>query len=94
VKTGRARSKIRHYLKTRAQSESQDLGEKSLSQALRAEGFAQLPALDQAHKSLWDKLLRFTGSKNLPELLTDIGLGKRVATIVLPSAGEFIGGLG
>ena len=38
VRTGRARSKIRHYLKTMEQEESQDLGEKMLAQALRAEG--------------------------------------------------------
>ncbi len=94
VKTGRARSKIRHYLKTRAQSESQDLGEKLLLQSLRAEGFAQLPATDTAHKTLWDKLLRFTGSKNLNELLTDIGLGKRVATIVAKRLVKLLADLG
>jgi GTP pyrophosphokinase len=55
VRTGRARSKIRHYLKTRAQTESQDLGEKLLAQALRAEGFVSVPANDQTHKSLWEK---------------------------------------
>ena len=82
VRTGRARSKIRHYLKTRAQSESQDLGEKLLAQALRAEGFTQLPALDATHRHSWAKLLHFTGSKNRNELMTDIGLGKRVASIV------------
>ncbi|MCZ8286760.1 MAG: RelA/SpoT family protein, partial [Bacteroidia bacterium] len=38
VRTGKARSKIRHHLKTMALSESQDLGEKMLAQALRAEG--------------------------------------------------------
>jgi GTP pyrophosphokinase/guanosine-3',5'-bis(diphosphate) 3'-pyrophosphohydrolase len=37
VRTGRARSKIRHYLKNMEQEESQDLGEKMLAQALRAE---------------------------------------------------------
>ena len=94
VKTGRARSKIRHYLKTRAQSESQDLGEKLLTQALRSEGFAQLPASDPTHRSLWDKLLRFTGSKTLTELLTDIGLGKRVATIVAKRLVKLLADLG
>ncbi len=94
VKTCRARSKIRHYFKTRAQSESKDLGEKLLLQGLRAEGFAQLPAADQAHKTLWDKLLRFTGSKNLDELLTDIGLGKRVASIVAKRLVKLLGDLG
>jgi GTP pyrophosphokinase len=42
VRTGRARSKIRHHLKTLAQAESQDLGEKLLTQALRAEGMEKL----------------------------------------------------
>jgi len=82
VRTGRARSKIRHYLKTQAKSESIELGEKLLAQALRAEGFIQLPALDATHRHSWAKLLHFTGSKNQAELLTDIGLGKRVASIV------------
>jgi len=82
VRTGRARSKIRHHLKTMAQAESQQLGQKLLAQALRAEGIEQMPAVDASHQSMWDKLLRFTGSKTQDELLVDIGLGKRVASIV------------
>ncbi len=82
VRTGRARSKIRHYLKTMAHSESQDLGDKLLAQALRAEGIEQMPAREGEYAGLWDKLLHFTGSKTQAELLTDIGLGKRVASIV------------
>lgn len=82
VRTGRARSKIRHYLKTLAHVESEGLGEKLLAQALRAEGLGKLPADDAEHQTLWDKLLRFTGSRTRAELLTDIGLGKRVASIV------------
>jgi GTP diphosphokinase / guanosine-3',5'-bis(diphosphate) 3'-diphosphatase len=38
VRTGRARSKIRHHLKTMELEESRALGEKLLAQALRAEG--------------------------------------------------------
>jgi GTP diphosphokinase / guanosine-3',5'-bis(diphosphate) 3'-diphosphatase len=82
VRTGRARSKIRHHLKTMAHAESENLGQKLLAQALRAEGIDQLPAVDDTHAGLWDKLLHFTGSKNQAELLVDIGLGKRVASIV------------
>jgi guanosine-3',5'-bis(diphosphate) 3'-pyrophosphohydrolase len=82
VRTGRARSKIRHHLKTLAQVESQALGEKLLTQALRAEGMEKLPADDEAYQPIWDKLLRFTGSRSRAELLTDIGLGKRIASIV------------
>jgi GTP pyrophosphokinase len=82
VRTGRARSKIRHHLKSLAQVESQQLGEKLLTQALRAEGLEKLPADDEEHHPIWEKLLRFTGSRSRAELLTDIGLGKRIATIV------------
>ena len=82
VRTGRARSKIRHHLKTMAQTESQELGEKLLAQALRAEGIESLPADDPLHHPIWEKLLRFTGSRSRAELLTDLGLGKRIATIV------------
>ena len=46
VRTGRARSKIRHYLKTLAQTESEGLGEKLLTQAIRAEGLEQLPPVN------------------------------------------------
>ena len=81
VRTGRARSKIRHHLKTMQLTESADLGAKLLAQALRAEGFESVPE-GEGYKSLWDKVLRFTGSKTHKELLTDIGLGKRIANIV------------
>jgi len=82
VRTGRARSKIRHYLKTLAHAESEGLGEKLLAQALRAEGLGNLPDDDAEHQQLWEKLLRFTGNRTRSELLTDIGLGKRIASIV------------
>ncbi len=82
VRTGRARSKIRHHLKTLAQAESEALGEKLLTQALRAEGLGRLPDDDAEHQATWERLLRFTASRNRSELLTDIGLGKRVASIV------------
>lgn len=83
VRTGRARSKIRHHLKTLAQAESEGLGEKLLLQALRAEGINRFPTDDDSSRAgLWDKLLRFTGNRNRSELLMDIGLGKRIASIV------------
>ena len=82
VKTGRARSKIRHHLKTVAQEKSHELGERMLSQALRSEGIATLPAEDGEYQSTWDKLLRFTGNKSREELLADIGMGKRIASMV------------
>jgi GTP diphosphokinase / guanosine-3',5'-bis(diphosphate) 3'-diphosphatase len=82
VRTARARSKIRHHLKTMEHVESQNLGERLLLQALRAEGFEKLPDDGPAYSAVWEKLLRFTGSRNRAELLIDIGLGKRIAVIV------------
>ena len=81
VRTGRARSKIRHYLKNMEQEESQDLGEKMLAQALRAEGL-QLPGDEPPDASLWTQLTRWSGSKTRADLYTDIGLGRKIATIV------------
>jgi guanosine-3',5'-bis(diphosphate) 3'-pyrophosphohydrolase len=82
VRTGRARSKIRHHLKSMAQTESESMGEKLLAQALRAEGLERLPPSTPEGQPIWDKLLRFTGNRTRIELLTDISLGKRVASII------------
>jgi guanosine-3',5'-bis(diphosphate) 3'-pyrophosphohydrolase len=82
VRTGRARSRIRHHLKTMANSESMDLGLKLLMQALRAEGIEKMPDDPARYQALWEKLLRFTGNKNRSDLLVDVGLGKRIASIV------------
>jgi GTP diphosphokinase / guanosine-3',5'-bis(diphosphate) 3'-diphosphatase len=94
VKTGRARSKIRHYLKTMAQTESIELGGKLLTQAIRAEGFQQLPADSQSDLAIWDKLLRFTGNRDIAELMSDIALGKRVASIVAKRLAQLLTGSG
>jgi GTP diphosphokinase / guanosine-3',5'-bis(diphosphate) 3'-diphosphatase len=84
VRTGRARSKIRHHLKTMETDESRALGEKMLAQALRAEGL-QLPPGDPADaqaSTLWQQLTRWSGNRNRGELLVDIGLGRKIAVIV------------
>jgi len=84
VRTGRARSKIRHHLKTMEQEESRSLGEKMLAQALRAEGL-NLPSTDPSDPSataIWQQLARWSGNRGRGELLTDIGLGRKIATIV------------
>ncbi len=81
VRTGRARSKIRHYLKNMEQEESRDLGEKMLAQAMRAEGM-HLPGPDSTEAALWQQLTRWSGSKTREDLFTDIGLGRKIATIV------------
>ena len=84
VRTGRARSKIRHYLKAMEAEESLALGEKMLAQALRAEGLT-MPAADPddaTAAALWQQLVRWSGNRSRAELLIDIGHGRKIAIIV------------
>ena len=81
VATGRARSRIRHYLKNMEAEESRDLGEKMLLQSLRAEGLA-MPADEALAGPLWQQLIRWSGNRSKDDLFADIGLGRKIATIV------------
>ena len=84
VRTGRARSKIRHHLKTMESEESRALGEKMLAQALRAEGLP-MPSTDPTETdatALWAQLTRWSGNRSRGDLLIDIGQGRKIAIIV------------
>ncbi len=84
ARTGRARSKIRHYLRNLETDESRLLGEKLLAQAIRVEGL-RMPSAEPADAdaaALWQQLARWGGNRNRGELLVDIGLGKKIAHIV------------
>jgi GTP pyrophosphokinase len=78
VKTGKARSHIRHFLKTMHYEESTELGEKLLDQALRA----LATDITAVSAEQWEKLLRDGGVKSRQEVFADIGLGKRLAAVV------------
>ncbi|MFM8928039.1 MAG: RelA/SpoT family protein [Betaproteobacteria bacterium] len=84
VSTGRARSKIRHFLKTLEQEESYLMGERMLTQALRAEGLVMPDTRgdDAPAEVIWAALVRWAGSRNRSELFIDIGTGRKIATIV------------
>ncbi len=87
VTTGKARSRIRHFLKTMHFRESAQLGERLLNQALVPLG----ATLAETRDAQWDKFLRDAGGKSREEVLADIGLGKRLAAVVarrLLSLGE------
>jgi len=87
VATGKARSRIRHFLKTMHFQESARLGERLLNQALTALGAASADIKD----GQWDKFARDAGAKSREEILADIGLGKRLSAVVarrLLSRGE------
>jgi guanosine-3',5'-bis(diphosphate) 3'-pyrophosphohydrolase len=78
VRTGKARSNIRHFLKTMQHEESALLGERLLDQALRTLGVT-LAGIDDAS---WERQVRDSGSRSRNEVLTDIGLGKRLPAVV------------
>jgi GTP pyrophosphokinase len=87
VVSGKARAHIRHFLKSMQSAESAHLGERMLNQALRAL-HSDASKIDE---SQWQKLLRDYGAKYKEEILTDIGLGKRLNVMVahqLISMGE------
>jgi guanosine-3',5'-bis(diphosphate) 3'-pyrophosphohydrolase len=78
VITGKARSHIRHFLKTTHYRESAELGERLLNQALGTLR-ASVSDVEDSH---WPQLLKDTGAKSRSEILADIGLGKRLAVVV------------
>ena len=73
VRTGKARASIRHSLKTKHYSESLQLGERLLANALRQQG------VDAALLSpeIWEKLMHWTGDKTREEACVNIALGRR-----------------
>jgi len=93
VRTGRARSKIRHSLKNMESVESRALGEKMLAQALRAEGLKPPSSdpNDTPAAALWQQLAKWSGMRNRGELLIDIGLGRKIAIIVAKRLAQMMG---
>ncbi|TDR28867.1 RelA/SpoT family protein [Hydromonas duriensis] len=77
VKTGKARSELRHYFKSQRLSESAHLGQQLFKQALET---ANLP---NPEVEMWEKLLLDSGCKTKEELFSEIGLGIRDANITI-----------
>ena len=77
VRTGKARSAIRSYLRTATHAESVELGQHLLGQALTG-----LNLDPDIVPSISEKLLNETGTKTLDDYYADIGTGKRLATMV------------
>ena len=78
VATGKARSRIRHFLKGLQQKESAALGERLLAQAL-----ATLKVDPESISwDRWEGLAREFGAKSQLDILADIGLGKRLSFVV------------
>jgi len=78
VGTGKARSHIRHYLKTMQSQEALEVGELLLVQAVRSLK-ANPDELGAAH---WTRFFKGDSAKTREEVLSEIGLGKRLAVVV------------
>jgi GTP pyrophosphokinase len=78
VRTGKARSNIRHFLKTMQYEESAALGERLLEQSLRAAGHSSAEIDPQS----WERTVRDSGAHSRQEVLADIGLGRRLPAVV------------
>jgi guanosine-3',5'-bis(diphosphate) 3'-pyrophosphohydrolase len=87
VRTGKARSAIRHHLRTINLPESIGLGRQLLAQALDAINVpGELPP------ALMERLLNESSAKSMEELYADIGIGKRMAALVARHIFGLLGG--
>ena len=77
VRTGKARSAIRHHLRTINLAESIELGRRLLSQAL-----VTLNLDPELPQPVAERLLNESSAKSLDDLYADIGVGKRMAALV------------
>ena len=78
VVTSKARSQIRHALKTMHFDESSALGERLLNQALSSLGIKK----QDIDSSRWEKLLKDAGAKSREEIFADIALGRRLNMVI------------
>ena len=78
VVTGKARSHIRHFLKTMQYEESAQLGKNLLNQALGA----LKSGIEKVTDAEWERLLKENSAKSAQEVLADIGLGKQLAIVI------------
>ncbi|QJE00963.1 bifunctional (p)ppGpp synthetase/guanosine-3',5'-bis(diphosphate) 3'-pyrophosphohydrolase [Massilia forsythiae] len=77
VRTGKARSAIRHFLRTINLNESVELGQDLLGQAL-----GQLGIKAELAPGAIERLLAESSAKSMDELYADIGIGKRMPALV------------
>jgi GTP pyrophosphokinase len=78
VRTGKARSEIRHFLRTMKFDESVELGERLLAQAARQFNLS----LAEVTETQWETVLGQAELESRNDLLADIGLGRRLAAVV------------
>lgn len=76
--TGKARATIRQFLKQQRRDDAIDLGKRLLARAIKTRRFGRKRLTDDQKHALLDSL----GVANWDDLLNDIGLGKRLPSMV------------
>ena len=79
VRTGKARAKIREFLRERNPEESVNLGQEALKKAALE---AKLD-INTVPEPIWYKILKETNEPNRQALLQDVGLGKLFAAVLI-----------
>lgn len=79
VRTGKARAKIREFLRERNPEESVNLGQEALKKAALE---AKLD-INTVPEPIWYKILKETNEPNRQSLLQDVGLGKLFAAVLI-----------
>jgi GTP pyrophosphokinase/guanosine-3',5'-bis(diphosphate) 3'-pyrophosphohydrolase len=78
VKTSRARSRIRQFLRGAQQDSVSSLGEKMLAQELQALGIAP----ENVPETAWERAILEAGGKSRRDLYTNVGMGRSLAAVV------------
>jgi RelA/SpoT family (p)ppGpp synthetase len=87
VVTGKARSKIKHYLKKQQREESMELGKRLVEKALHAYGLQ----LDQASETLLQSIVNHSHLESVNHLFEEVGIGNRPALLVAKQIAKSLG---
>lgn len=87
VVTGKARSKIKHYLKKQQREESMELGKRLLEKALHSYGLNA----EQISESIFQQIVNHSHLESISHLLEEVGIGNRPALLVAKQLAKFLG---
>jgi RelA/SpoT family (p)ppGpp synthetase len=87
VVTGKARSKIKHYLKKQQREESIELGKRLIEKGLHAYGIS----LDQVSAAILELVVTHSGLESPSHLFEEVGIGNRAGLLVAKQIAKQLG---
>jgi guanosine-3',5'-bis(diphosphate) 3'-pyrophosphohydrolase len=87
VVTGKARSKIKHFLKKQQREESMELGKRLVEKALHAYGFE----LNEIPKPILQAIINASRLESITHLFEEVGIGNRPALLVAKQIAKSLG---